>query len=169
LIELGRRLEPLVDLYYAKRKAWASASSASHAEIERKFGAPEERGYRDTPEIAAASAEIVARHGVYEADEALFSLAQEMLPLESAINALPVKSVEGLRAKTIVAFREVAPLSNDSTQFSFDDAYPFQQLFKAVAELCGLNDKIASTGFSLPEVSTDGDDGDEGTDLLTDH
>ena len=87
-----------------------------------------------------------------------------------AINAAPVNSIEGLRAKALVAFYEIAPLGAGDTQFSFEDAYPFQQLFTAVAELCGLNDKIEATGCELPYIGlayddtndTDEDDDDEG-------
>jgi hypothetical protein len=38
----------------------------------------------------------------------------------------------------------------DDTEFHFEDAWPFRQLFSAVAEICGLNSKIASTGFDMP-------------------
>ena len=45
-----------------------------------------------------------------------------MRPLEIAINDAPVTSVEGLRAKALVAFWAVAPLCAGDTEFSFDDA-----------------------------------------------
>jgi hypothetical protein len=38
---------------------------------------------------------------------------------------------------------------------------PFQQLFTAVAEVCGLKDKMAATGYELPDVSDDDDSDDE--------
>jgi hypothetical protein len=84
-----------------------------------------------------------------------------MKQLANAINAASVTSIDGLRAKALVAFWEVAPLCAGDTEFSFDDAYPFQQLFSAVAELCGLKDKMAATGYELPNVSNDDSD-DEG-------
>jgi len=62
------------------------------------------------------------RSGANEADEALSEIHQEMKQLANAINALPVNSIEGLRAKALVAFREVAPLCAGDTEFSFDDA-----------------------------------------------
>jgi hypothetical protein len=76
-----------------------------------------------------------------------------------AIEALPCTSIEGLRAKALVAFWEVAPLCADDTEFHFEDAWPFRQLFSAVAEICGLNSKIASTGFDMP--CSGGDDEEE--------
>jgi predicted nucleic acid-binding protein len=79
-----------------------------------------------------------------------------MKQLANAINASPVNSIEGLRAKALVAFWEVAPLCADQTEFSFDDA--FQQLFTAVAELCGLKDKMVATGYELPDIAMVDDD-----------
>jgi hypothetical protein len=110
------------------------------------------------PEIAAATVEIYARLGLDEASATLHAVYEEMEPLMEAINATPVNSIEGLRAKALVAFYEVAPLCAGETEFTFDGAYPFQQLFTAVAELCGLKGKIAATGFALPDIGDDDSD-----------
>jgi hypothetical protein len=96
-----------------------------------------------------------ARHAT---GDALHAIHNEMKQLANAINAASVTSIEGLRAKALVAFWEVAPLCVGDTEFSFDDAYPFQQLFTAVTELCGLKDKMAATGYELPDVSDDDSD-----------
>jgi hypothetical protein len=85
--------------------------------------------------------------------------------LSKAINKLPASSVTGLRAKALVAFWEVAPLCAGDTEFSFEDAYPFQQLFTAVAEFCGLKDKMVATGYELPDIAmVDDDSGDDSDD-----
>jgi hypothetical protein len=144
LIELGARFEPLVDQYYVARKRWARSSAAAHAEHDREFGT-RATNFQDS-EVAAAFEDSCERCGVDEADEALSAVAEEMEPLENAINALPVNSIEGLRAKALVAFREVAPLGALDAEFFFEDEYPFQHLFTAVADLCGLKDKMAATG-----------------------
>jgi hypothetical protein len=158
LIELGARFEPLVDQYYVARKHWARSLVAAHAERDREFGNPVDRY---SPEMMAALTDCAERSGAVEADDVLSAIAAEMKQLMNAINASPVNSIEGLRAKALVAFYEVAPLCAGETEFSFDDAYPFQQLFTAVAELCGLKDKMAATGYELPDVSDDDSD-DEG-------
>jgi hypothetical protein len=167
LIELGARFEPLVDQYYAARAIWARALTRSHSEQDREFGSREERGYHDSPEITAVCEEIFERNGYRDACERQSAIHKEMKPLENAINAAPVTSIEGLRAKALVALYEVAPLSAGDTEFSFDDAYPFQQLFTAVAELCGLKGKIAATGYELPDIgmveaAPDDDSDDDG-------
>jgi hypothetical protein len=138
LIELGTRFEPLVDRYYVTHRRWSRLLAQAHADQEAEFGPPAERNYQDTPEISAAWSERCVR--VDGADDGLSALYAEMKQLANAINAASVNSIECLRAKASVAFWEVAPLCAGDTEFSFEDAYPFQQLFTAVAEFCGLND-----------------------------
>jgi hypothetical protein len=96
-----------------------------------------------------------------DADDDLSYIHDEMHPLANAINAASVTSIEGLRVKALVAFWEVAPLCINDTEFSFEDAFSFQQLFTAVAELCGLKDKIAATGYELPDVGLAYDDSED--------
>jgi hypothetical protein len=151
LIELGARFEPLVDQYYAARERWALSLMAAHAERDKKYG-------------ELAHEELLGcceRSGEPAASAALSKVQEEMEPLIKAINAAPVTSIEGLRVKALVAFREVAPLCASDLEFSFEDEYPFQQLFTAVAELCGLKEKIAATGYALPDIDSPDDDTDD--------
>jgi hypothetical protein len=97
------------------------------------------------------------------ADE-LSAAHDKMKQLANAINAASVTSIEGLRVKALVALWEVEPLCKGETEFSFEDGYPFQQLFTAVAEVCGLKDKIAATGYTLPDIGPAYDDADEDCD-----
>jgi len=48
------------------------------------------------------------------------------------------------------------------TEFHFADEYPFQRLFCAVAEFCGLDAKIAATGFEMPGHGGEQDEEEEG-------
>jgi hypothetical protein len=158
LIELGVRLEPLLEQYYAARKPWARSLSAAHAERDRKYGDEPDYG----PEGTAALDECCRRSGADVAAATLHAAYEDMEPLMEAINAAPVNSIEGLRAKALVALYEIAPSCAWDTEFSFEDAYPFQQLFTAVAEVCGLKGKIAATGFALPDIGIADDDSDDG-------
>jgi hypothetical protein len=158
LIELGTRFEPLVDRYYVTHRRWSRSLARAHAEHDREFGPPAERNYQYPPEIVAAFLDSCERSGAREVDDALSAVGAEMKQLAKAINASPVNSIEGLRAKALVAFWEVAPPCMGETEFSFEAAYPFQQLFTAVAELCGLKDKMLATGYELPDIGMDDDD-----------
>jgi hypothetical protein len=162
LIELGARLELLVDQYYVARKPWARSLVAAHAERECDFGDDPVR--LNEPEVAKAFQDSCEHLGVDEASDTLHAVYEDMEPLMKAINASPVNSIEGLRAKALVAFYEVAPLCAGDTEFTFEDAYPFQQLFTAVAELCGLKGKIAATGYELPDIAMVDDDSDDDSD-----
>ena len=168
LIELGARVEPLVDRYYVAQPALARprwrklTPNTIHNSGIRPIGTIEHPS-----EIRNAFAHSCERSGVDEASDALHAIFKEMTPLANAINAAPVSSIEGFRAKALVAFWEVAPLGAGDSEFSFDDACPFQQLFTAVAELCGLKDKMAATGYALPDIGTveaapDDDSDDDG-------
>jgi len=161
LIELGARFEPLVDRYYAAHRRW----SAAHAEHDAEFGDPAGRDF-NLPEIKALP-DSCERRGVREAGDELSAIFKEMAPLANAINAASVSSIEGFRAKALVAFWGVAPLCAREPEFTFDHAWPFQQLFTAAAELCGLKDKMAATGYALPDIgmieaAPDDDSDDEG-------
>jgi hypothetical protein len=167
LIDLGARFEPLVDRYYVAHRRWSGSLAQAHAEHDREFGDPADRNYEHPPEIRKAFEDSCERSGANTAGEALHAIFKEMAPLANAINAASVTSIDGFRAKALVAFWEVAPLGAGDSEFTFDDAWPFQQLFTAVAELCGLKDKMAATGYALPDIgmveaAPDDDSDDDG-------
>jgi hypothetical protein len=120
LIELGARFEPLVDRYYVAHSRWSAALTQAHAEHDREFGDPADRNFEYPPEIRNAFADSCERSGAREADDELSAICEEMRPLEKAMT--PVTSIEGLRVKALLAFREVAPLCAGDTEFSFDGA-----------------------------------------------
>jgi hypothetical protein len=154
LIELGARFEPLVDQYYVARKRWARLMVVAHAE----YRASAEQQYQVLEDCCERSGEDEAR-------AALSAIREKMEELANAINAAPVNSIAGLRTKALVAFWEVAPKQADDTEFSFERTCAFQQLFTAIAELCGLKDKMAAVGYQLPDVTMVDDDDIGGMDV----
>jgi hypothetical protein len=164
LIELGAKFEPLLDQYYRAHRRWSRSLAQAQTEHDQECGTPAERNYEYPPEVAAAFNDSCVRSGVDETSDTLSAIDDEMKPLAKAINAAPVNSIEGLRAKAMVAFWEVAPLFAGSTEFYFEDAYPFQQLFTAVAECCGVKEKVLASGYDLPHIGVAYDTSDEGDD-----
>jgi len=157
LIDLGARFEPLVDQYYVTRKRWAPLMMAAHAEYRAMV--PDHAEHRgDFDRRYEVMQDCCERSGENEARAAMDAIRQKMEELANAINAAPVNSIAGLRAKALVAFSEIAPKHADDTEFSFERTCPFQQLFTAVADLCGLKDKMAEVGYQLPDVAMDDDD-----------
>jgi hypothetical protein len=164
LINLGAQFEPVLDHYYGAQRRWSAIAARARSEHDREFGNPADQNYEYTPEIVAALGDSYDRSGATKAEDALHAIHDEMKSLADAINAAPVSSIGGLRVKALVAFWEVAPVRAGDTEFSFDDAYPFQQLFMAVADVCGLKDKIAATGYELPDIGLVNDDREEDCD-----
>jgi hypothetical protein len=149
LIPLSKKLERLVDDYYAAHKVWSPALAAAHRECE------------DCVANHTEFEEACERNGVERAAETLDAVAVELSPIANAILALPVTSIEGLRAVALVAFKELAPSAGDK-EYQFDNPPTFQRLFMAVAQLCGLVEKVAATGYVLPWPDVDSDyDGEE--------
>ena len=117
LIELGARFEALVDRYYVAQRRWSRSLAQAHAEHDREFGDPADRNYEYPPEIVAAFSDSCERSGANEADDVLSAVDAELKQLAKAINASPVNSIEGLRAKALVAFWEVAPCVQATLSF----------------------------------------------------
>src|SRR3984893_11792672 len=161
LIDLGARFEPLVDRYYVAHRCWSAALAQAHAEHDREFGDPADRNFEYPPEIRKAFEDSCERWGVREASDELSAIFKEMAPLANAINAASVTSIEGFRAKALVAFWEIAPLCINDTEFSFEDALSLQQLVIAVAELCGLKEKKAATSYQLPDIGSAYEDSED--------
>jgi hypothetical protein len=157
LIELGARFEPLVDQYYVARKCWASLMVAAHAEYRAMV--PDHIEYRgDFDRRYQVMHDCCERSGESEARDAMDAIRQKMEELANAINAASVNSIAGLRAKALVTFWQAAPKHADDTEFSFERTCAFQQLFTAVAGLCGLKDKMMAVGYQLPDVTMVDDD-----------
>jgi hypothetical protein len=144
LIELSAKFEPLLREYYARHAEWARRQVRAHRETDERFGegAPHDVWDKDnkrTPtEKGKFFEEILDSIRVGEAAESLAELVPEMQPLADAIDKLPVTSLEGLKAKALVAFWHIEPLTASSGEFHFQDEVAFQRLFVAVAEFCGL-------------------------------
>ena len=87
-------------------------------------------------------------------------MAAKMETLDRAIRSHRATSIEGLRAKALPAFYDVAPLCHGETEFSFGDDFAFQDLFQAVVDVVGLSKKVAATGYEMPGMiwHKDGED-----------
>jgi hypothetical protein len=160
LIALGKQIEPLVDAYYVAREPWARALMQRSRELDERFGHPKDWNFQKPQGYDAASNEIDDRGGLNMASDQFYAVFEKVEVIARAIDALPCTSIEGLRAKALVAFWEVAPLCADHTEFNFEDAHLFQRLFCTAAELCGLSGKIAATGFELPDIDFSDEDGE---------
>jgi hypothetical protein len=164
LIELGAQFEPLVDQFYVARKRWARSDVPAYAEY--KTMVADHAECQGSFERHQAMDDCWERWSVEEPLVALLAIKERMEELTNAINAAPVSSIAGLRVKALAAFWQIAPEHSDDIEYSFDDRCSFQQLFTAVAELCGLNDKVAAVGYQLPDVAMADDDDIGGVEIV---
>jgi len=164
LIALGARFEPLVDQYYVARKRWARSDAPAYAEY-RAMVADHAECQGDFDRHHQVTRDSWERWGVEEALASLLAIKEEMEVLTNAINAATVSSIAGLRVKALAVFWQIGPEHSDGLKYSFDDHCAFRQLFTAVAELCGLKDKMATVGYQLPDVTMADDDDIGGCDI----
>jgi hypothetical protein len=169
LVELGRKYELLLDKFFPAHRDWSRGAALAGAEQDAEFCLPKDRGYRYTQEMSAAHDRRLEDTGASQANDRMDAATLEMEPIEHAINCLPVSSIEGLRAKALIALHEIRPVIAGETEYDFQNEVAFQQLFTAVAELCGLKGKMAATGYELPDIgmveaAPDDDSDDDGED-----
>ena len=150
LTELVGKFELLLGEYYARRADWGPRLAQAHAETDELFGVPWEAENMEAR--CRFFSEATLRLDVDKAHDRMHAVGEEMKPLARAIVALPATSIEVLRARALVAFWQVAPLSCGDTTYDFDNEIQFQMLFSAVMEFCRLTHKIATTGYTLPEM-----------------
>ncbi len=144
--------------YYEAQAVWSPALAKAHAKVECKFGEPPyldpEKGRRVQKAFEQACGEM----GVDDASEKMEAIVKEIKRLSKVIHMLPVTSLEGLRAKALVAFWENAPLCAGDTEYDFSDEVVHQRLFVAVVQACGLADRVADKGYVLPHSQFDEDE-----------
>jgi hypothetical protein len=161
LIALGKNLETLVDPYYVARQPWARALVQRNSELDEQFGNPADRSLQTPPAYDTAANEIDDRVGLDVAADQLHTVFEKVEPIAKAIEALPCTSIEGLRAKALVAFWEVAPLCAGDTEFHFEDAYPFHGSLQQSPSFAGSTARLLRLDLNcqtslLPTTPTKG-------------
>ncbi|HZR74189.1 hypothetical protein [Bradyrhizobium sp.] len=92
------------------------------------------------------------RTSANEANDRMDALSLEMEPIKYAIHSLPASSIEGLRAKALVALFDIRPTFAGLEELEFNDEVAFQRLFCAVAEFVGLAEMVADSGYVMPDL-----------------
>jgi hypothetical protein len=119
LIELGRKYELLLDKFFPAHRDWSRGAALAGAEQDAEFGLPKDHGYRYTQEMSAALDRRLEDTGASQANDRMDAATLEMEPIEHAINCLPVSSIEGLRAKALIALHEIRPVIAGETEYDF--------------------------------------------------
>jgi len=122
LIAIGERFEKLLLEHMDAWLVWAPRMRAAHAEV------------RDNTVALVA---VIERSGCDVAQARMSELERDMQPLAEKIIAAPATSLDGLRAKALVALWEALP-AHAAHQGAFDFPDASRSLFDAVAEMTGL-------------------------------
>ncbi|HZR74536.1 hypothetical protein [Bradyrhizobium sp.] len=152
LISLCREYEPMLEKYLSAHKDWSRGAEQARIEQDAEFGEPKDFDYKSTPEMRAALEKRLADTGATEANDRMDEISLGMEPIGHAINSIPASSVEGLRAKALVALYNIRPIIAGREEFAFDDEVAFQHLFCGVAEFVGLAEMVADSGYVMPDL-----------------
>ena len=150
VIAAGQKFEDLFSRYMPAWLKWARLHREAKAETEAKFG----KGYHrvawqhPTPGKSPGQkylSEALARNGASQASDAIEVLYDEMEPLAEFIRETDIESMEGLRAKALVAMWDSRPTgATHSVYLNFEDEQSLCSLLTGAIAATGLSDLFGS-------------------------
>jgi hypothetical protein len=159
IIAAGAAFETLFNKYLDLRFVWARLMREAGAEMEAKY--PKANDSFNSPKWAFKS-QALERNGGRDVSERLSVISDEMLPLESLIRDAATITVEGLRAKMLVAVRDCLPIrATHNGYLTFEDDQSHWSLFNGAAAVTGLSETVASICERLEADATISADADE--------
>jgi hypothetical protein len=153
IIAAGEKFEPLLGKFVTTQLEWAKRHRAGKAEVEAKFGFDYRSDVwnKPTPNKSPAVkllSEALKRHGERQANAAVSALDNKMTPLAEFIRNAPVETIQGLRAKTLVAIWDGLPVEADHDG-SFCIYRVDEPLFRAAVAVTGLFDMAHAIEMAL--------------------
>lgn len=93
---------------------------------------------------------MAERNGCTEAADRLSAIWQEMEPLSDLIREAAAETIEGLRAKTLVAIWDCQPAcATHEGGFEFSDWRSHWSLFHAAVAVTGLSEMVSAIDIRL--------------------
>lgn len=153
LTELAAKFERLLDEYCARRRVWGPRLAQTHAETDELFG--EIWNSDDKEDRTKFFEEACARLNVRDADDRMYAVGKEMMPLARDIVASPATSMEALRAKCWSRSGKSRLCLPPIYHFDFDDEFTFsdavfcgRRILRARAQ--GHRDRLHGFGTAGP-------------------
>jgi len=168
IIAAANVFEPLLSKYLDVRFVWMRLAREGRADMEANFPRDEDDfdGLPGHHPKWAFHSQVLERNGCQEANDRLSAIHQEMEPLADLIRTSETVTIEGLRAKTLVAIWECQPmLATHDGCFDFDNPESHWSLFTAAVALTGLSDMVSSIDTRLQDDATISHEEDEGEDV----
>jgi hypothetical protein len=90
------------------------------------------------------------QNGSSKAHNRLSEIHEEMEPLADLIRETAPETIEGLRAKTLVAIWDCQPsFSTHEGEFDFENEDSHRSLFHAAVAMTGLSEMVSAIGIRL--------------------
>ena len=140
-IELSKTLEAILPAYVELHRAWAVGATRAHAFCDANFTQEERRG---AGPAWTALQSIYKSSGADLGQAGMIAIYSEISSLARAIERAPATTLEGMRAKALVAIFECIPTGAAHSGFDFEDGPPaYGMLFRACLSVTGLS-KLAT-------------------------
>jgi hypothetical protein len=158
IIAAGKAFEPLLSKYLDAQFIWMRLSLEASDAADAKY--PSDNHDDDHPKWAF-HLQMGEQNGCTKASARLSEIHEEMEPLADLIREASSETIEGLRAKTLVAIWDCQPIySTHEGEFNFSDKDSHQSLFHAAVAMTGLSEMVSAIGARLQIAGTIPQDGE---------
>jgi hypothetical protein len=169
IIAAGKAFEPLLTEYLDVRFVWMRLAREGRAEMEAAFPDADDNfkgkiGHHPKWDFHR---QVLDRNGCRAADDRMSAISKEMEPVADIIRDAEITTIEGLRAKTLVAIWECQPVcASHDGHFDFDNPENHWSLFTAAVALTGLSAMVSTLDERLQADATvfydEDEDGESG-------
>jgi len=142
--------EPLLSRYLDVQFIWARLARDAQAEMEAKFPPDDFEGLPGKHPKWIFHGEVLDRNGCSNARDRLSAIHEEMEPIADSIRSSGAETIEGLRAKTLVAMWDCLPMcATHEGGFEFENDESHWSLFHAAAAVTGLAEMVSAIDIRL--------------------
>jgi hypothetical protein len=158
IIAAGKAFEPLLSKYLDVRFVWTRLAREGRAEMEAKF--PDGAGDDFEGPIGHHPKwnfhkQVLDRNGCSDASNRLSAIYQEMEPFADLIRSSGSETIEGMRAKLLVAIWDCQPMcATHDGCFDFNNAESHWSLFNAAVAVTGLSAMVSELETRLQADAT---------------
>jgi len=149
IIAAGKAFEPLLSKYLDAQFIWTRLSREASDETDAKFPSDDFDGPGENPKWAF-HLQMGEQNGCRKASERLSEIHEEMEPLADLIRETASETIEGLRAKTLVAIWDCQPIyATHEGGFNFSKGDSHCSLFHAAVAITGLTEMVSAIAIRL--------------------
>ena len=149
IIAAVKAFEPLLSKYLDAQFIWTRLSREASDETDAKFPSDDFDGPGENPKWNF-HLQMGEQNGSSAASGRLSEIHEEMEPLANTIRNLASETIEGLRAKTLVAIWDCQPtFATHEGAFDFSNEDSHCSLFHAAVAVTGLSEMVSAIDIRL--------------------